>query len=421
MVVQQHTINRQIIELVVAKQDDVQHLCQLAEDVFQAQVLPELDRYFSDVCSSETLVIIDHLEIDIGHISQGNFQNDFVENIFRAIHQSLPTLAMQTARDQIFRKPLEDPMPIGRRQSGVDAPTGKQRALSAHQSSFECLDCFLNTGTVPWWHIPSEKQSIEQWFRDASTSPAELRFMLKTHLADPIHRTRLIHQLSESLMFSVAELLQPNIAESIHQAATNLATLQAKTDWIQLSSDSFRFCVWTEVIEMLLDQERKEHNRGLCLLRILNALAVQSNTSCNELVLALQTKLEKEYKTQNLYDLYTTLEALHSEDATQRITGPADDTSLSTLQPSPQNYPIPANAGSWATTIESESNKPIIHDDEDSKTEQASQPQDNIASNEEPAKTECQDEAYGLLGTYHQFLNDLSMTALDLLKTFRPV
>jgi len=157
-----HLIRRQILELELPREAGALALQRRASRVFQEQVLPRLDEVFSRIAPEGRHVRIERLELDLGDLSEANWEREFVDKCVAKIGHQVAEAAFAV---------------------GGLTPT---ETLNAEENALAVLLYFLQTGMLPWYakHLTliTLKEMVIRSMAKGSTNPSqELHRILKDH------------------------------------------------------------------------------------------------------------------------------------------------------------------------------------------------------------------------------------------------
>jgi hypothetical protein len=130
-----HLIGQQIFELKLDSEAEAAQMQHNISDLYWKELVPALDRLFSELSTADQTIEIDRLEIDLGQLSPGELRAEII----------IPVL-----EDQI-RKYLEENPP--------ESSSDKVRYKKKEVSIFEQWLFFLEYGYFPW----NLDQSPENW------------------------------------------------------------------------------------------------------------------------------------------------------------------------------------------------------------------------------------------------------------------
>lgn len=174
-----HRIRRQILELELPREQGAYALQQRASRVFQEQVLPELDKLFSRIAPADRIIRLDRLEVDLGNISEQDWERRFVE-------QCLEQIARRVA-DAAFEAGEGGPLP---------------ETLAPEENARGIMMYFLETGLLPWH---AKGLTLNQLEKILAAMPAEPLAVFGQSLLSLFQRDeRVVQRLTQqfSLVFS---------------------------------------------------------------------------------------------------------------------------------------------------------------------------------------------------------------------------
>jgi hypothetical protein len=131
-----HRIRHQILELELPREAGAAALQQRAARVFQEQVLPRLEDAFDRIAPADRVWRIEQLDLDLGDISEANWERDFVE-------KCVAEISRQVAETVFELRP------------GDSAET-----LSAAENAVQRVLFFLENGYLPWQAQGLELQTL---------------------------------------------------------------------------------------------------------------------------------------------------------------------------------------------------------------------------------------------------------------------
>lgn len=149
-----HRIRRQILDIELPREAGAVALQRRVARVFLERVLPELERLFDRIAPADRFLQIRRLEIDLGQMSETNWEQTFVER----------------CREQVARKMGE--IPFEPDKSGP--PNAAAAAPEEHALSV--LLHFLETGILPWYGREGTLAQLETQLGElAAPNPAFFR------------------------------------------------------------------------------------------------------------------------------------------------------------------------------------------------------------------------------------------------------
>ena len=174
-----HQIQRQIIEVQVYGSEEGFRWQQDLERLGTGRLPQRLEAVFDQYSPKET-VIIDRLELDLGSLAEGTFEEEFLKAVEKNLGQQLAQLALSSPQFGTF-------------------------------SAFDSFLYFLENGTLPWWsdgevyrQFVQEAETPEGWNRWSEEQMERLTGVLRK---SPFALRRLRGQFSELFLIQLTILL----------------------------------------------------------------------------------------------------------------------------------------------------------------------------------------------------------------------
>ncbi len=187
---QRHHIRKQSFELRVSSDTDVFGIQQSLSRHFWDAVAPRMEALFNQLVSSDQVIVIDRLEIDLGFIPLQELTSE--EGLLKLIKQLDLTLSgkIEAARNKVERRPVT-------------------------YNTWEQWYYFLKNGSLPW----SCDAPDEDWWRavlEGFVTEASLIEKLKELLQKyPTTLSRLVWQHSDKFLTSLVEIYTGNSQKAL--------------------------------------------------------------------------------------------------------------------------------------------------------------------------------------------------------------
>ena len=233
-----------------------QHIERVADEVFQ--------KFHKD----NEIIEIDRLEIDLGKISENNFDRQFAYR-FR---EQLETVLLQYLSNPNHKHRV------------------RKRTFS--ENYFEILCRFLLTGWIDQ-NIPKKYHNIAALFYLVLTEESQrLRAFLQTYGHYTSLQQRLIYQLEDKNLEDIVALVNPQDSSFICSYVRLLVTKYKQIEQPQLTQSQHRNAVWLVVIAYLLEADTSYFNKKEFVTHTIMRLAGTYNTGYEQLLNLLTYKLE---------------------------------------------------------------------------------------------------------------------------------
>jgi predicted RecB family endonuclease len=184
---QKHIINQLSVELSVTSEQEAFGLRKDLNEVLQNEITAVIDELCSQYSSSEELIKIERLELDLGQIQTIDFKKNWIENFRQSFENQLHKVNISTFESH--------------------------KKINKEQSNFEILTNFLLTGQLDWW-VVSEDINLDEIFEDIIQNQAHfLKDFLVKNVQNSKIPQRILYQFSEKSILQFLENIQINTFE----------------------------------------------------------------------------------------------------------------------------------------------------------------------------------------------------------------
>ncbi len=249
MSIQKHRVKRFIFEVGVEQEAQAQALHAELGGINRTRILPLLDQSLADLTDHDELIRLESVELDLGALPAGNFEETLVEKL-------------QAQITDVLRREIAG---ARRRQSGGGATVGTQ-------STWELLQTYVETGCLPWWAEPSEAALLDSVVGDLiDRSPDLIRHRLPTLLRNRPRLERLVRSLDQEVLARLVALMSGLEAAQIEHLGNELISLIAARAIVLARTGAVRHRVWAAM--MVAAQHDQDH--GLDALGSLRPLLMR--------------------------------------------------------------------------------------------------------------------------------------------------
>ena len=226
---QQHIIKRQIIEIKLPNQKEANYWQDYFMDLYKREVLPMIDEYCSSISTSDEVITIDSLELDLGKIDIQN-PNEFVRKVKNSLKEKLFRKCLdarnQKSNDVKYLKitPAKNSFFNSKKSSILKSNDGgiqpddfskTNKALSQIQSQ-ELLIYFIKNGNLPWWNSNKSLHNKILFHQLENATPEYLK-NVKPLLQYSACRKRILYGLPQSARKEFLIKVFPESKQSIEQ------------------------------------------------------------------------------------------------------------------------------------------------------------------------------------------------------------
>jgi hypothetical protein len=200
----QHIINKQIIDLRIAKNLDAFRIQQAVSDHYRQHLMPLLEKEFDSIAGPDEAVLIDRMEIDLGELTEAEIANvtisDYITNkIIKQVAENL-------------------------KSSNTSGENVSVRKAAGINSSRQWL-FYMEKGYLPW----SLLQITERWHTQVQEALAtdynsieELRKMI---LNNKNIAQRIVHQHPTSFLVKLTAILTAENQSTLQDAIAEIQTV----------------------------------------------------------------------------------------------------------------------------------------------------------------------------------------------------
>lgn len=228
---QKHIINRQVLELTFPERSRAQFIQNKTSEIVKYKLQPALDNLFSKLSTASEVVRIDKLVIDLGTISENDFEKVLVERSLKEIGDKIARLKIADLENRVVK-------PVNGTSSDK---IGNAVRISKSKDLLEQFIYFLQFGRFPWWQ-KADKTSAKTGISQLDEIFEEVlkldKSVLKSSLVSLLNlssvRKRLVYQFSHSQLGELLKRLDSNLFESFSSMfqilVTSVKSVQYRND-----------------------------------------------------------------------------------------------------------------------------------------------------------------------------------------------
>ena len=228
MSAQRHVIQRQTLEITLAKKAQAWELQQTLSRIFQRQVPAVLDRCLSEVSSADYVHRIERLELDLGEFDSDFSADELLARIEASLRQALGEQISQTQT----------------------LPTAQQN--EPVRADLELFEHFIQQGYLPWWADSRQSRLPETSFTTlVNTKPLALTRLLAKLIQQPRSLQRLISYFNDRHLLTITALLS-GAAEDLPTALMQiLSAVQAPLhQYSRVPTSRLRAACWQSLLQV---------------------------------------------------------------------------------------------------------------------------------------------------------------------------
>jgi|GEM_PF-7097453 len=265
-----HRIRKQSLELETDSERLALSLQPRLEALNRRRLIPLIERLLDEVSRPDLRLRLDRLEIDLGTLSESDFEREAERRLERELRRALREEVQRAERD----------------------PGPDRRSLPERAYRRELLEHYLRRGTVPYWGPDPGDFSLEALVTEMLEATPEDLARTVRHLG---HQTsileRIVLQLPEALLRRLIRLLEPEHAALILAYMVDLRKVHRTERLVPLSEPRFAQTLWLLTQIYLLQDPGSQFNRRSFLRSLLRGLATGQGLDYRRLLLTLEHAL----------------------------------------------------------------------------------------------------------------------------------
>jgi hypothetical protein len=263
----QHTIRKQVLDLVVPSYSEAHSLTEKTQAIYYASIISVLDGVLSRFSDEYEVIHLDRVELDLGSIPYWELETQFVQRIRSRLEEVLANSI--------------------RRLRSKEEEQVQGRIFRRTDSKIDILMIFLETGCVPWWSSAAEKSDPETLFMGLlKSSPQEVAVMLRgleSHQAG----VRIVKQFSVRLYQRLVEVFLPSEAVETANLLRSWISLLSSCLADVLTLRDVELHVRTHMINYLMRQQVHVFDHVAFNESLLEHLAIHTHLSSNAIIARL--------------------------------------------------------------------------------------------------------------------------------------
>ena len=239
-----HIIKRQILEIEFPGKDEAVHGQTMLEQLYFKDLLPVINKAFSAVAGSET-VVIDSLELDLGYLDPHHLEEQLHQQLKSKLIDELHVkLRDRTKHTRSYGHNAEDSSI--QKSNPLRMDENGRKTSPSRRSPIDAFIFFLDHGRLPWWSPvdTSPEQLAEIIVSDHVENATTL---IETIFASDIKTQRFIYQLPDAVLLKFLSLSNASDSQLIRVKKTleNILALHERHRIAQIPSTRLRLYYWT--------------------------------------------------------------------------------------------------------------------------------------------------------------------------------
>lgn len=243
MTQQRHVIKQQILELHISSGTNAFEMQNQISALYHSQIIPLIEAICNQFSDPDTIHRIDRIEIDLGEIDAELLETDFVQKAAEALSMQLSQIFTATTVQPT--EPIPQTIPDAALSQSLEQAR-QSSPTSPAQARFELFCEFVQTGRLPWWSKPLDRNGLEDCFSQLlADSPDKLKVLLQNGLRQEKIMQRIFYQFSEPMLMEMLKLLAPALPPIFRAYLEDIQRLIPHVESFQKSgSQHLRQTIW---------------------------------------------------------------------------------------------------------------------------------------------------------------------------------
>ncbi|MDR3061988.1 MAG: hypothetical protein LBU57_07740 [Dysgonamonadaceae bacterium] len=251
---------------------------------------PVADKVLNRYSPSGEQIEIDRLELDLGSISEEEFDDRFPLRLCEQLEEALSKCLYDAAEQQRVKR------------------------ISRNKSAFQLLCGFLLDGTLSWTAADEYKDIYKLFYKVLQENSLEFKQFLQTYGHYTSLQQRLVYQLNDSGLEKGVRLLAPGAGEFIISYVRLLHARYKELEQPVIAESDYHRSVWQVVYAYLLTRRSSYFDKKSFIAQTILQLAAKYNLSYKDLLSLLTRELSAFREKFSIpLELFRILEVLQKE------------------------------------------------------------------------------------------------------------
>ena len=236
--------------------------------VANLQAIPTISNYFDLIIPKDVVIVIDHLDLNLGLIKYEDLDVIFKERLLSALKDTFSKYFNESGN---YLTQSNDLFTV--------------KDLPDNQLAF--VKYYLLFGRAPWWADSVSVNFNDSILQVINHSPSEFRKLLYEIGRDESVRKRLAFSLDEQIIKKVVHVLEPSQSEYIFQYHSTIAKLNKAKQTVKTEEKVFNRSLWYVILTYIIYNRGGNFNRREFLKQNLYNVSTLYNVNYSELITLL--------------------------------------------------------------------------------------------------------------------------------------
>ena len=288
MITSSNSIQKLVLDLRVNVDKSNNDVFNKLSSVANLQAIPTISNYFDLIIPKDVVIVIDHLDLNLGLIKYEDLDVIFKERLLSALKDTFSKYFNESGS---YLTQSNDLFTV--------------KDLPDNQLAF--VKYYLLFGRAPWWADSVSVNFNDSILQVINHSPSEFRKLLYEIGRDESVRKRLAFSLDEQIIKKVVHVLEPSQSEYIFQYHSSIAKLNKAKQTVKTEEKVFNRSLWYVILTYIIYNRGGNFNRREFLKQNLYNVSTLYNVNYSELITLLYKGIKDDQSIKNqslLSDLF---------------------------------------------------------------------------------------------------------------------
>lgn len=288
MITSSNSIQKLVLDLRINVDKSNNDVFNKLSSVANLQAIPTISNYFDLIIPKDVVIVIDHLDLNLGLIKYEDLDVIFKERLLSALKDTFSKYFNESGN---YLTQSNDLFTV--------------KDLPDNQLAF--VKYYLLFGRAPWWADSVSVNFNDSILQVINHSPSEFRKLLYEIGRDESVRKRLAFSLDEQIIKKVVHVLEPSQSEYIFQYHSSIAKLNKAKQTVKTEEKVFNRSLWYVILTYIIYNRGGYFNRREFLKQNLYNVSTLYNVNYSELITLLYKGIKDNQSIKNqslLSDLF---------------------------------------------------------------------------------------------------------------------
>ena len=253
MIDQQHIINKKVFDVVYYDEKNVSHIQNRLSNLSSNDLSSTIEKILTEFSKENLTIKLDQIVLDLGHISEGNLENQIIERV-------------KIELNKVLSEKIDDLRLLN--------GNGKEGIVNSELKEIELLEWFLLNGTLPWWFHQKSDFNINDLISSLiENSSNSILTLIKKQARTKNFIKRIVLNFKEDVLALLINKLSPIEAQLLIEIVKTTITVQSNNQIIKTDRETFKNKTWEFVLTYITVERGTEFNTKVFVRSLLYQLA----------------------------------------------------------------------------------------------------------------------------------------------------